>query len=52
VETIASDNKLRVKLIDLWDKNKRRFLMTRKKEWIDTVKDFLNHNITTRGSRS
>jgi hypothetical protein len=52
VETIASDNKLRAKLIDLWDKNKRRFLMTRKKEWVDTVKDFLKHNITTPGSRS
>jgi len=52
VETISSDNKLRAKLMDLWDKNKKQFFMTRKKQWIDTVKDFLNRHITTPDSRS
>jgi hypothetical protein len=52
VETLASDNKLRANLIELWDKNKQRFYMTRKKQWIDTVKDFLNRHITTPDSQS
>lgn len=52
VETIASDNKLRANLFELWDKNKKRFFMTRKKQWIDTVKDFLNRHITTPDNRS
>jgi hypothetical protein len=52
VETIASDSKLRTKLMDLWDNNKKQFLVTRKKQWIDTVKDFSNRHITTPDSRS
>jgi hypothetical protein len=52
VETLVSDNKLRANLIELWDKNKQRFYMTRKKQWIDTVKDFLNRHITTPDSQS
>lgn len=52
VETISSDNNLRAKLMDLWDKNKKQFFMTRKKQWIDTVKDFLNRYISIPDNRS
>jgi len=52
VETISSDNNLRAKLMDLWDKNKKQFFMTRKKQWIDTVKDFLNRHISMPDNRS
>ena len=52
VETISSDNNLRAKLMALWGKNKKQFFMARKKQWIDTVKDFLNRYISIPDNRS
>ncbi len=51
VETISSDNQLRTELIELWNKSDKQFFMTRKKQWIDTVKSFVNRHITTPDSR-
>jgi hypothetical protein len=48
VETFSSKNELRAELIDLWNKNNKGLMMTRKKQWIDTVKKFLNLNINIR----
>jgi hypothetical protein len=52
VETISSDNQLRTDLIEQWNKYNKRFFMTRKKQWVEAVKNFLIRHITTPDSRS
>ena len=52
VEMMASDDKLRSKLIERWDENSHHFFMTRKTQWRDLVKNFLADQIQTPGPRS